>query len=246
MPVKFRFDKLTITDFRGIHELEVALPDDFPLHLIGSNNAGKSTILEAVAFALRGGGFHQYDLVPFDFFRAAGGEPAREFEICLTLKAEKEAMLPAVQGVGQPIFVHGIRAKGRTLRSGRMEKHFNLLDAKGQTISFSTRTPLQGTTKAELADHSGVGWTQSSARHDHIRDDLPEVMLLTPQNISQSLFQWKTGRPTQSARDDASGTVFGGEMDIRVRRKASKDARRRREGSCLPKCSGRNIPFLEG
>jgi putative ATP-dependent endonuclease of the OLD family len=100
MPVQFRFDKLTITDFRGIHALQVALPDDFALHLIGSNNAGKSTILEAIAFALRGGGFHQYDLVPFDFFRAAGGDPAREFEICLTLKAEKRDNATGCAGCG--------------------------------------------------------------------------------------------------------------------------------------------------
>jgi Overcoming lysogenization defect protein-like, TOPRIM domain/AAA domain, putative AbiEii toxin, Type IV TA system len=193
MPVKYRFDTLTITDFRGIHDLEVALPDDFPLHLIGSNNAGKSTILEAVAFALRGGGFHQYDIVPFDFFRAAVGDVAREFEVRLTLKAEREEMLPAVQGVGQPTFVHAVRAKGRTLKSGRMEKNFNLLDGNGKVISFSPRTGLQGTLKTELAGHSGVGWSPISARHDHIRDDLPEVMLLTPKNISQSLFQWKTG-----------------------------------------------------
>jgi putative ATP-dependent endonuclease of the OLD family len=193
MPVKFRFDKVTITDFRGIHGLEVDLPDGSPLHLIGSNNAGKSTILEAVAFALRGGGFHQYDLLPFDFFRATGGDPAREFEIRLILKAENEAMLPAVQGVGAPVFVHALRAKGTTFKSGRMEKNFNLLDNKGKPISFSPRTGLQGALKTELAEHSGVGWTQTSARHDHIRDDLPEVMLLTPQNISQSLFQWKTG-----------------------------------------------------
>jgi predicted ATPase len=182
-----------IVDFRGIHELEVGLADGFPLHLIGSNNSGKSTVLEAIAFALRGGGFHQYELGPFDFFRAGRGEPARQFEIRLTLNAEREALLPAVQGVGQPTFVHALRAKGNTLKTGRMEKHFNLLDAKGKAITFSTRTPLQGEKKAEFADHSSVGWAPTSARHDHIRNDLPDVMLLTPQNISQSLFQWKTG-----------------------------------------------------
>jgi putative ATP-dependent endonuclease of the OLD family len=193
MPVKFRFDKLTITDFRGIHDLEVRLADAFPVQLIGSNNAGKSTVLDAVAFALRGGGFHQYELNPFDFFQAAGGAPAREFEIRLTLRAESEATLPAVQGVGQPTFVHALRVRGNVLKTGRMEKHFNLLDAEGRAITFSTRTPLQGEKKTQFADHSGVGWAPTSARHDHIRDDLPDVMLLTPQNISQSLFQWKTG-----------------------------------------------------
>jgi putative ATP-dependent endonuclease of the OLD family len=74
-----------------------------------------------------------------------------------------------------------------------MEKNFNLLDGKGKPISFSPRTGLQGAMKTELGDHTGVGWTQTSARHDHIRGELPDVMLLTPQNIDQSLFQWKTG-----------------------------------------------------
>jgi hypothetical protein len=150
-------------------------------------------VLSAIAFALRGGGFHQYDLVPFDFFRPAGAEPTTEFKILLTLKADKEALLPAVQGVGQPIFVHALRAKGNCLKSGRVEKHFNLLDGMGKPITFSTRTPLQGEKKVEFADRSSVGWAPTSARQDHIRDDLPEVMLLTPHNITQSLFHWKTG-----------------------------------------------------
>lgn len=193
MPVKFRFDKLEITGFRGVQNLEISLADGFPVQLIGSNNSGKSTVLEAIAFALKGGGFHQYELVPFDFFCAGGADPVREFKILLTLNAEKEALLPAVQGVGPPTFVHALRAKGNMLRTGRMQKHFNLLDEKGKAITFSTRTPLQADKKAQLAEHSGVGWAPTSARHDHIRDDLPDVMLLTPQNITQSLFQWKTG-----------------------------------------------------
>jgi putative ATP-dependent endonuclease of the OLD family len=193
MPVEFRFDKLEITDFRGIHDLEVSLADKFPVQLIGSNNAGKSTVLQAIAFALRGGGFHQYELAPYDFFRASGSDPVREFKILLTLKAEKETLLPAMQGVGQPTFVHALRAKGNLLKTGRMEKHFNLLDDNGKAISFSTRTPIQGEKRADFAEHSGVGWSLTSARHDHIRDDLPDVMLLTPHNVSQSLFHWKTG-----------------------------------------------------
>jgi hypothetical protein len=42
MPINFRFDKLTIADFRGIRDLEISLADGCPLHLIGSNNAGRS------------------------------------------------------------------------------------------------------------------------------------------------------------------------------------------------------------
>jgi ABC-type cobalamin transport system ATPase subunit len=193
MSVDFHFDKLIVRNFRGIHNLEINLATGFPLQLIGSNNAGKSTILQAIAYALRGGGVHQYDLRPFDFYRTGQDQAAREFEILLTLKADKPALLPAVQGVGQATFVHALRMKGNSLKTGRMEKHFNLLDDKGKTITFSTRTPLHGEQKAELAGHANVGWAPTSARHDHIRDDLPDVMLLTPHNITQSLFHWKTG-----------------------------------------------------
>ncbi len=163
------------------------------MHIIGANNAGKSTVLEAVALALRGGGFHQYNLTPYDFFIDVHGNAASEFEVKLTLKAEKEELLPAVQGVGQPTMVHAVRAKGKTTRAGKISKHFNLLDRNGNAITFSTRTPLKGDLKHQLDGHGGVGWSLTSARHDHIRNELPEVMLLRPNNIHQSLYTWKTG-----------------------------------------------------
>src|SRR5690606_24293325 len=103
---------------------------------------GKSTVLEAIAFALRGGGFHQYDIEPYDFFMDAHGKVASEFEVRLTLKAEHEAELPAVQGVGEPTMVHAVRAKGKSASSGAISKQFNLLNRDGKAITFSPRTPL--------------------------------------------------------------------------------------------------------
>ena len=193
MPIEYEFSAIQISRFRGIKDLEVGLLPRTPVHIIGANNAGKSTVLEAIAFALRGGGFHQYDLRPYDFFIDSNGAVSSEFEVVLTLRAKNSGLLPAVQGVGQPEFVHALRAKGKTARSGRTSKHFNLLDRSGKAITFSTRTPLKAELKQQLSEHSAVGWSQTSARHDHIRDDLPEVMLLTPDNIRQSLYSWKSG-----------------------------------------------------
>src|SRR5258708_37770376 len=102
MAVEFRFEKLCITDFRGIHELELEFPDGFPLHLIGSNNAGKSTVLQAIALALRGGGFHQYDLAPFDFFKSATGEHARTFEVWLGPPTPPKNTRPPAPETAQP------------------------------------------------------------------------------------------------------------------------------------------------
>jgi predicted ATP-dependent endonuclease of OLD family len=64
----FTLAQIRINNFRGIQDFSTKIPQGEPLHIIGSNNAGKSTILEAFAFALRAGGFHQYDLDNFDFF----------------------------------------------------------------------------------------------------------------------------------------------------------------------------------
>ena len=54
------------------------------------------------------------------------------------------------------------------------------------------RTPLKGVKKDQFQDH-GLGWSQRYARPDDIRDHLPEVWLLTPENLGKSLYAWKTG-----------------------------------------------------
>jgi predicted ATP-dependent endonuclease of OLD family len=81
MTVFFRVDKVIITNFRGIKDLEVDIPPDIPSILVGSNNACKSTVLNAIALGLRGGGFHQWSPDEFDFFHFGPGQPAAEFSI---------------------------------------------------------------------------------------------------------------------------------------------------------------------
>lgn len=193
MAVNFQLNRLKIAGFRGIPSLDIEIPTGVPLHLIGSNNSGKSTVLKAIAFAFKGGGFHQYDVEPFDFYMPPGGEHSKDFSLSVTFKAEKETQLPAVQGVGAPIFVHGVSAVGRMTNAGHMSKTFYLLGSQGEHIVISPRTPLKAEMKKELAQHGNVGWTNQNARHDDIRDHLPDVMLLTPQNSYQSLYIWKSG-----------------------------------------------------
>jgi hypothetical protein len=67
-----------------------------------------------------------------------------------------------------------------------------LLDGKGKPILLSDRTPLRGTAKEEFKG-MGLGYRQFYARLDQIRDHMPEVWLLTPQNLHRSLYEWKTG-----------------------------------------------------
>ena len=192
MPVDFRFSRLSIRNFRGIRELDIDLPEKIPLHVIGGNNSGKSTVLDALALAFRGGGMHAFIPTEFDFFHDANGTPTSDFTITLSFAAQETKHLPAVQGVGNPISVHGIRVLGSTDKRGRHAHQHVLVDGAGKTITFSQRTALKGDVKEDFADHS-VGWRPVNARPDDIREYLPEVWLLRPDNLKASLYHWKTG-----------------------------------------------------
>jgi predicted ATPase len=192
MPVDFRLSTLSIRNFRGVRELDLDLPDAMPMHLIGGNNSGKSTALDAMALALRGGGMHAFTPEQFDFFHDATGAPANDFTITLGFAAAESTRLPAVQGVGNPVPVHGIRVIGSRDRQGRLKHQHVLIDGDGKTITFSQRTGLKGKVKEEYAEHD-LGWRPVNARPDDIRDHLPDVWLLRPDNLKASLYQWKTG-----------------------------------------------------
>lgn len=192
MPVDFQFDRLRIERFRGILDFELPFSRGVPTYLIGGNNTGKSTLLDAFALALRGGGFHAYDIEDFDFHRnRSDGQVADEFVITVHFKATRAEDLPAVQGVGDPVPVHGVRAVGK--RSGSdFELRTHLLDHQGARILLSPRTPLKAEAKKKYKGR-GLGWGSYYARLDEIRTLLPEVWLLRPDNIEASLYHWKSG-----------------------------------------------------
>jgi energy-coupling factor transporter ATP-binding protein EcfA2 len=192
MPVEFRFARLGIRNFRGIRELELDLPEGMPVHLIGGNNSGKSTTLDAMALALRGGGMHAFTPEPFDFFHDAAGTPTTDFTITLRFGASNDKNLPAVQGMGNPIPVHGIRVLGSADKHGQFRHQHVLIGSDDKTITFSQRTPLKGDAKETFAGQ-GLGWRPVNARPDDIRDHLPDVWLLRPDNLRASLYHWKTG-----------------------------------------------------
>jgi hypothetical protein len=149
-------------------------------------------VLKAIALALGGGGFHQFEPERYDFFHDNTGMPVANFSVTLQLAAEDPRTLPAVQGVGDPTRVHAIEVRGATDRNGRYTHQRILLDSTGERILLSDRTPLKGATKAEF-EGQGLGYRRIYARIDQIRDHVPDVWLLTPQNLYRSLYEWRTG-----------------------------------------------------
>jgi AAA ATPase domain len=192
MAVSFRPDKLIIRNFRGIENLEVSFPEAAPTIFIGSNNTCKSTILNAFALALKGGGFHQWSPEEYDFFHSVESRGCTDFSITLHFRPAMGAELPAVQAVGNPTFVHGVEVRGTTERSGRFAHRHVLIDEAGEAILLMPRTLLKGESK-RLFGEQDFGPFRRYATLDDIRQHLPTVWLLRPDNISASLYKWATG-----------------------------------------------------
>jgi putative ATP-dependent endonuclease of the OLD family len=192
MPVQFDLNQLRVRRFRGIAEIDLDLPARVPPYLIGGNNACKSTTMYAVALAFRGGGTHQFTPERFDFFHSAVGDAATDFSISVKFRAVDDSRLPVVQAVGPPVRVHGVEVKGTTDKKGRYSHRHVLLDGEAKPILLLTRTPIRADLKETYKDH-GMGTPRVYARLDDIRDHLPDVWLLSADNLKDSLYRWRTG-----------------------------------------------------
>jgi hypothetical protein len=191
MPVDFRIARVAVDRFRGIREFELPLAEGAPTYVIGGNNTGKSTLLNAVALALRGGAFYQFEPGEFDFFHEPDGQAADAFSVTIYFEAAEPSHLPAVQGVGSPVFVQGVRVTGKHTKNRYTHRRV-LLDQGDDVITYSQRTALKADDKATYKEHH-LGWSPVYARIDEIREHLPEVWLLRPDNLERSLYVWQTG-----------------------------------------------------
>jgi hypothetical protein len=219
MPVRFDIDRATVDAFRGIWKTELTFQQHTPTYLIGGNNTGKSTLLNALALAFRGGGFHTFKPSEFDFFRRAGAEPSKDFKISAHFAASIGGRLPAVQGVGSPIDVHGVQVFGRRTTKGPEHRHV-LLNDEGKPIVLSPRTPLKPKEKEVYKDQN-LGWSQAYARLDEIRDYVPEVWLLRADNLERSLYHWQTG-PLQRLASILSERFLEDEWSFDFRNKSKQ------------------------
>src|SRR5271168_189450 len=170
MPIAYELSGLTVDGFRGVPSIEIDLPRKAPLVLIGGNICGKSTVLDAIAFALEGAGFYSYEVDEFDFFRDITGQPRDNFSIEIDFAADRPEYLPAVRGIESPIPRYGSRAVGRRYKKdGRLESHVVLFDKDRKAATYSTRTPLRGDAKEKWADHE-IDYRKFTARWKDVQD----------------------------------------------------------------------------
>lgn len=192
MPISFEITQLKVAGFRGLSDLAIDFEPRQPTYLIGPNNSGKSSVVAAIALALRGGGFHKFVPKQYDFYHAPAGLAVERFYVTLRFEPSSGHALPAVQGAGNPEYAHGVQVRGDYHRSGSSSHKRYLIDADGKPITISARTSLKGEKKAEFKDHR-LGWTPVYARLDDIRDHMPDVWLLRPDNLHRALYDWRTG-----------------------------------------------------
>lgn len=193
MDVNFRFSRIEIENFRGLKDLALDFPTNGPLAIVGPNNAGKSTILDAISLAMEGPSAHNFVPDEHDYYCKRDGEREKTFAIRLRFAAANDHALPAVRGaVGSPSPVRGSIVVGKTDRSGNHSHTSALMGDDDKPLSLLTSLAMSKGDKAKWAEHS-FGSPKRYARWYEIGDARPEVWLLRPSNLHVSLFQWRTG-----------------------------------------------------
>src|SRR5262245_60364765 len=168
MTIDYTLSKVTVICFRGIKKLELSLRDGFPSVLIGSNNTGKSTVLNAIALALDNPSFRQWAPTETDFFVDEKGNRASEFLIQVHFHSAQEIGYPAVKGVEKPTLIHGVQVRGK-LKDGRATHSRTLLDPQGKSALIAPRTALAKEDKEKFKAH-GINYRRVYARLEDVSD----------------------------------------------------------------------------
>lgn len=187
--VNFYISNIHIEGFRGINNFEV----DFSLSelsiLIGPNNSGKSSLLDAIGLALNSPKFLNYRLSENDFYKNKKGEQKEKFLIEIKFTPNTSGQLPPIKGgTGDPLEAHGVRVIGN-LPTLMME--FYVIEENNDNMLVNRSTPISNAKKEE---YKGMGLTgRRYARMYDIKQWLPEIWQLDPKNLFSSLYVWKTG-----------------------------------------------------
>ena len=189
MNVDFYFSRVVVRNFRGIAELTVDISVDAPTVLVGPNNAGKSTVLDAIGLCLQSAKFSKYVPDDRDFWTDDKSTISDEFCIEVHFTVRGGGSLPAVKGgIGDPTYVHGIRTVGSRLEPSITRY---LIDETGSNIMLTVSVPISKARKDEFKG-SGLGGRRF-ARVMDISKWLPTIFQLDSQNLYSSLYVWASG-----------------------------------------------------
>ena len=184
-----QINHLEIEGFRCIDSLTITLSGSEPNIIIGPNNSGKTTLLDALGLCLQSPKFFRYQLDDNDF-NVKDGKSAESFEIRAYFSKTNGNDLPLVRGgVGDPVEVSGVKVFAS--RAGGEIQH-RLLNDAGEDILLSKGVPMSKASK-EKYKGKGLGGGRRYAYFSEIKDSLPEIWQLDAKTLYQSLYEWKSG-----------------------------------------------------
>lgn len=206
----FYISSVNIQGFRGIKNLEITTNPNEPCVIIGPNNSGKSSLLDAIGLCLGSPKFLNYSLSQQDFWKENTFEAVKTFTIEVSFSYTDGGGLPLTRGAaGPPVPVKGVRIVGN-IESLEIDRY--LIDEQDQIILLLRAMPLAKAQQAEFKGQ-GLGGARSYARLQEIKKDLPEIWQLDPKNLFVSLYEWKSG-PLQRLLKEYKNKLFTEEWTI--------------------------------
>ncbi|HPS90657.1 MAG TPA: SMC family ATPase [Methanothrix sp.] len=228
-------DKLVVKNFKKIRHAEVDFFDGLT-GIVGSNGAGKSTIVEAIAWALYG---NRASAIKRDFIRNARAGESDSVEARLTLSLGRQEMVIYRAMKGKSLLAEAfLMLDGRRIASGSKE-----VDGRLEEILKISYQDFMKTFYARQKDLDNLLKEGGMGKREYLLkllglEDIKENAILQIKTDLKSLEEkksWLAGAlaemgDVEARLKEASGQIFAGEEELQEAKRIREDCQRTAEG----------------
>jgi len=228
-------DRLVVKNFKKIRHAEVDFSDGLT-GIVGSNGAGKSTIVEAIAWALYG---NRASAIKRDFIRNARAGESDSVEARLTLSLGKQELIIYRAMKGKGLLAEAfLMLDGRRIASGSKE-----VDGRLEEILKISYQDFMKTFYARQKDLDNLLKEGGMGKREYLLkllglEDIKENAILqikTDQKALEEKKSWLAGAlaemgDVEARLKEASGQIFAGEKELQEAERSRVSSQRAAEG----------------